>query len=61
MGKGKTRHREYVQAIKHTKEQLKVGMGCQPFLINLALWRDETNIPHINVPNRRPVQAFTQR
>ena len=57
MGKGKTRHREYVDAIKHTKERLEVGMDYQPFLICRALWRDETIIPHINKINRKPIKT----
>ena len=56
---GKTRHREYIDAIKHTKERLKVGMDYQPFLICRALWRDETLIPHLNILNRRPVKTIT--
>lgn len=56
---GKTRHREYIDAIKHTKERLKVGMDYQPFLISRALWRDETLIPHLNIINRKPLKVFT--
>jgi hypothetical protein len=57
--KGKTRHREYVDAIKHTKERLEVDMDYQPFLICRALWRDEEIIPHLNLINRRPIRGFT--
>ena len=57
--KGKTRHREYVQAIKHTKERLKVDMDYQPFLICRALWRDEKIIPHLNIINRKPAKTYT--
>ena len=57
--KGKTRHREYVDAIKHTKERLKVDMDYQPFLICRALWKDETIIPHLNILNRKSAKVFT--
>jgi hypothetical protein len=56
--KGKTRHREYVQAIKHTKERLKVDMDYQPFLICRALWRDEKITPHLNILNRTPAKVY---
>jgi hypothetical protein len=59
MGKQKTRHREYIIAIKHTKERLKVGMDYQPFIISRALWRDETLIPHLNIINTKPLKVFT--
>ena len=58
-GKGKSRHREYVDAIKHTKERLEVDMDYQPFLIGRALWRDEEIIPHLNIVNRKPVKTYT--
>jgi hypothetical protein len=54
---GKTRHREYIDAIKHTKKRLEVDMDYQPFLICRALWRDEANIPHINNINRKPFRT----
>ena len=57
--KGKTRHREYVDAIKHTKERLEVDMDYQPFLICRALWKDETIIPHLNILNRKSAKVFT--
>ena len=57
--KGKTRHREYVDAIKHTKERLEVDMDYQPFLICRAVRRDETIIPHLNIVNRIPVKTYT--
>ena len=57
--KGKSRHREYVQAIKHTKERLKVDMDYQPFLICRALWRGEKIIPHLSILNRKSAKVFT--
>ena len=54
---GKTRHREYIDAIKHTKKRLEVDMDYQPFLICRALWRDEANILHINNINRKPFRT----
>ena len=57
MGKGKTRHREYIDAIKHTKKRLQVGMDYQPYLVCRALWKDETIIPHINNINRKPIKT----
>ena len=56
--KGKTRHPQYIDAIKHTKERLKVDMDYQPFLICRALWRDETIIPHLNILNRKLLSTF---
>lgn len=53
------RHREYVDAIKHTKERLEVDMDYQPFLICRALWKDETIIPHLNILNRKSAKVFT--
>ena len=58
MGKGKTRHREYIDAIKHTKKRLEVDMDYQPFLICRALWRDEEMIQHLNTLNRKPMQVL---
>ena len=58
MRKGKTRHGEYVDAIKHTKERLEVDMDYQPFLIGRALWRDEGIILHLNIINRKPVKTY---
>ena len=57
--KGKTRHRRYIDAIKHTKERFKLDMDYQPFLICRALWRDEEIIPHLNIINRKPVKTYT--
>lgn len=54
----KTRHREYMDAIKHTKKRLKVGMDYQPFLVCRALWRDEDIIPHLNTINRKPLSVY---
>ena len=51
----KTRHREYVDAIKYTKERLMVGADYQPFLINRALWRNEEDFGFLNMVNRKPV------
>jgi len=59
MNKPKSRHREYVNAIKHTKERLEVGMDYQPFLINRAFWSDETLILHLNYINRKPLKVYT--
>ena len=59
MVRGKTRHREYVDAIKHTEEGLKVEMDYQPLLIGRALWRDEEIITHLNIINRKPVKTYT--
>jgi hypothetical protein len=56
--KSKTRHREYVDAIKHTKIRLKVDMDYQPFLICRALWRDEEMIQHLNTLNRKPISVL---
>jgi hypothetical protein len=58
VGKAKTRHREYIDAIKHTKERLKVDMDYQPFLICRALWRDEEMVHHLNILNRKPMKAL---
>ena len=57
--KGKTRHREYMDAIKYTKERLTVDMDYQPFLVARALWRDEEMIQHLNIINRRPIRGYT--
>ena len=57
--KGKTRHREYIDAIRHTKERLEVDLDYQPFLICRALWRDEEIIPHLNIINQKPVKTYT--
>ena len=54
----KTRHREYMDAIKHTKKRLKVGMDYRPFLVCRALWRDAENIPHLNTLNRKPLSVY---
>ena len=54
----KTRHREYMDAIKHTKKRLKVGMDYQPFLVCRALWRDAENIPHLNALNRKSLPVY---
>ena len=54
----KTRHREYVDAIKHTKERLNVGMDYQPFLVCRALWSDEELIPHLNTINRKSLSVY---
>jgi hypothetical protein len=56
--KRKTRHREYMDAIKYTKERLKVDMDYQPFLVGRALWSDETLMPHLNILNRRPMKGY---
>ena len=52
---GKTRHREYVDAIKSNNPNIKVDKDYQPFLINRALNREERNIFHLNAVNYRPV------
>ena len=54
----KTRHREYMDAIKHTKKRLKVGMDYQPYLVCRALWRDAENIPHLNTINWKPLPVY---
>jgi len=59
MDNPKSKHREYVDAIKHTKERFEVDMGYQPFLINRALWTDEILILHINYINLKPLKVTT--
>lgn len=54
----KTRHREYMDAIKHTKKRLKVGMDYQPYLVCRALWRDADIISHLNTLNRKPLPVY---
>ena len=54
----KTRHREYMDAIKHTKKRLRVGMDYQPYLVCRALWRDADIIPHLNNINRKPLPVY---
>ena len=47
-----------MDAIKHTKKRLRVGMDYQPYLICRALWRDADIIPHLNTINRKPLPVY---
>ncbi len=47
-----------MDAIKHTKKRLKVGMDYQPYLVCRALWRDADIIPHLNTINRKPLPVY---
>ena len=49
---GKTRHREYVDAIKFTKERLKVGSDYSPYLINRSLMNTPENVLLLNAVNK---------
>ena len=49
---GKTRYREYSDAIKHTKERLEVDSDYSPYLIGRGLMTTPEDVRLLNEVNR---------
>ena len=54
---GKTRHREYMDAILYTKERIIVDSDYSPFMVGRALMKDPCDLLMVNVVNRTGISA----